>query len=1358
MKAFGKLGAVLLGMAMVATTFAVMMPTDVCAGESPPEFEWKIPAQQWLFQPTGVAVDSSGNVYVTDVQNICVQKFNASGAFLAKWGSSGTGDGQFQNPMGIALDSSANVYVADTDNHRIQKFNTSGTFLTKWGSTGSGDGQFIYPYGIAVTSSGTVYVADYGNDRIQKFNSSGTFLAKWGSTGTGDGQFQYPMGLAVDTSGNVYVADEYNDRIQKFNSTGTFLTKWGSYGTGDGQFNSLYGIAVDPSGNVHVSETGNYRIQKFNSSGTFLTKWQGYGSGDGQFNYPVGIALEPSGNVYVADTGNDRIQKLNSSGTFLTKWGSLGTGNGQFQDPMGVALDSSGNVYVADTGNYRIQKFNSSGTFLTRWGSYGTGDGQFGSPAGVAVDPSGNVYVVDSQDCRVQKFNSSGSFLTKWGRAGSNDGQFSGPYGIAADLSGNVYVADSGYNRVQKFNSSGTFLMKWGSYGSGDGQFQNPMGVALDPSGNVYVTDMYNSRVQKFNTSGGFQTKWGSAGIGENQFSSPGGIAVDPSLNVYVADMGNHRIQKFRFIDRDAPVFGKDSTPINGTTAEPFTFNISITDNIGVRGAYIEYWYGDGTHTNKSMNGTGLYDHTVIIPANSTATLHYIFRANDSAGNWANTTLKNVTILDNDSPLFGVDSTPGIGTTGDSFSFNITVTDNIGIAWTFVEYWYGSENHTNLSMCGTGPFTLSVPLPTSSGQTLHYFFWANDSAGNWANTSRKNVTILDNDPPVFELDSTPGIGTTGDPFTFNITVTDNEVVQWVFVEFWYGAGNHTNISMSGSGPYVHAITVPADSTLTLHYIIAAVDGAGNWTRMTQKDVIISDNDAPDFGTDSTPGAGSTGETLRFNIAVTDNIGVLGAFVEYWSGGGTHRNISMTGSGPYTCEIIIQADSPSRLHYFFAASDSAGNWANDAQKDVMISDNDNPEFGNDSTAGAGTTGDQFTFKVVIWDNIEVKTAFVEYWFGDQSPNNASMTRAGPYTYSIEIPKISTATLHYIFRAMDRAGHWASTSQKDVTITDNDPPVFGTDSTPVAGTTGDIFTFGIAVLDNIGIKEVLVEYWFGTGSHINTSMNGTGPYIQSTTIPANSTMSLHYMFSASDGAGNRALRQSRDVELSDNDLPVFGIDSSPGNGTAGDQFTFNCAVTDNIGVQGVFVEYWFGSKDHSNVGMTGTGPYSYTMTNPAGSASTLHYIFRANDGAGSWSTAAQKDVTISENASSMVKPTVQFTIPTEGQKVFGKLSVSGSSVKGSRDVVRVQLRVDSASWVDAAGNHTWQIAIDTAKLKNGKHTLQARSFDGTVYSELVNRTITVDNWRPAAKNIIPMVEGWMLIALLAVVGAVSVLRRK
>jgi tripartite motif-containing protein 71 len=107
-------------------------------------------------------------------------------------------------------------HVADWGNNRIQKFDSTGKFIATWGSSGSGNGQFRNPRSAAVDFAGNVYVVDYGNDRIQKFSSNGTFITTWGSSGSGDGSFNRPTDVAVDSAGKVYVADSGNDRIQKF--------------------------------------------------------------------------------------------------------------------------------------------------------------------------------------------------------------------------------------------------------------------------------------------------------------------------------------------------------------------------------------------------------------------------------------------------------------------------------------------------------------------------------------------------------------------------------------------------------------------------------------------------------------------------------------------------------------------------------------------------------------------------------------------------------------------------------------------------------------------------------------------------------------------------------------------------------------------------------------------------------------------------------------------------------------------------------------------------------------------------------------------------------------------------------------
>lgn len=281
-------------------------------------------------------------------------------------------------------------------------------FLLKWGTDGSGDGEFHEPWDVAVDTFGNVYVADTWNDRIQKFSADGIFDTSWGESGSGEGQLEKPFGIAVDAFGNVYVSDTMNNRVQKFSSTGDFIATWESFVTDEGTFDHPYGIAVDSAANVYIADTGNSRVLKFDADGGLLATIGTRGGGDGELYSPIGVAVDTAGNIYVADY--DRIHKFDANGAFLTKWGARGSGDGEFAGIIDVAADPWGGIYVSDTDdnfclwNHRVQKFDSDGTFLTKFGSSGTGDGQFKGPGGIAIDGAGNVYVSDISGDRIQKF------------------------------------------------------------------------------------------------------------------------------------------------------------------------------------------------------------------------------------------------------------------------------------------------------------------------------------------------------------------------------------------------------------------------------------------------------------------------------------------------------------------------------------------------------------------------------------------------------------------------------------------------------------------------------------------------------------------------------------------------------------------------------------------------------------------------------------------------------------------------------------------------------------------------------------------------------------------------------------------
>ncbi len=542
---------------------------------------------------SGIAVDSLGNIYVSDVGTNHIQKFNSSGQLLLKFGSSGSGDGQLKTAYFLAIDSEDNIYVSDSGNHRIQKFDSLGNYLSKFGVNGIGNGQFKTPLGIALNQSGEIFVSDSGNHRIQKFDSSGVYQSQFGSLGSGDGQLNYPYGIDLDSNGYIFVANYLNNRIEKFSPSGIFDSK-----IGIGQVSNPFDLKIDSAGNIYVAQY--FKIKKFNSSGDFISQIGGNTGDDAKFISPKDIASDSDGNIYVVDSGNYRVQKFNSSGKFLLKFGTNGTEDGQFGGMYGLAIDKDNNVYVADIQNKRIQKFNSNGEFIMKFGSSGTAEGQFANFSYLATDNSGNIYVTDTYNHRIQKFDSSGNFIFTigWGvddgasvfqkctsgcqigKSGSGDGQFNTPFGLYVDNSGNIYVANYLNNRIEKFNSDGQFVAKIGTSGTADGQLKIPEDVFVDSNGFIYVNDYGNKRIQKLSPSGEFVLKFGSEGKEDGKFSYPSGIIIDNNFNFFIADTSNHRIQKFSF-DRLPPV---GSVSINQgseyTTTPSVTLSLSASDNL----------------------------------------------------------------------------------------------------------------------------------------------------------------------------------------------------------------------------------------------------------------------------------------------------------------------------------------------------------------------------------------------------------------------------------------------------------------------------------------------------------------------------------------------------------------------------------------------------------------------------------------------------------------------------------------------------------------------------------------------------------------------------------------------------------
>ena len=191
--------------------------------------------------------------------------------YISEFGAYGEGDGQFIWPTGIALDSEGNVYVADELLNRISIYTKDGEFVRKWGTAGSGNGQLDKPAGLAISEEGTLYLTDSRNHRVQSFTLDGKYLGTFGSFGSDPGQLNMPWGITLDKDGLVYVADWRNDRIQVFTPDGQWQASFGSSGTGIGEFNRPNSVAVDKDGLIYVLDWLNDRVQVLNRDGRFIT-------------------------------------------------------------------------------------------------------------------------------------------------------------------------------------------------------------------------------------------------------------------------------------------------------------------------------------------------------------------------------------------------------------------------------------------------------------------------------------------------------------------------------------------------------------------------------------------------------------------------------------------------------------------------------------------------------------------------------------------------------------------------------------------------------------------------------------------------------------------------------------------------------------------------------------------------------------------------------------------------------------------------------------------------------------------------------------------------------------------------------
>jgi uncharacterized protein (TIGR03437 family) len=558
-----------------------------------------IPAKQaTLTTPTSVLVDSQNNVYIDDEGSRRIRRVTPD-QLIATYLGNGTNT-PFQNnqpaistslldPAGMALDSSGALYVADFLANRVLKVDPQTFLAMNIAGTGvAGDASensqantspLRNPGGVAVDAAHNVYVSDTGNFKVRKIASSGiiaTFAGN-GQTGfSGDSglasaaSLNAAFGLAIDSKSNVFIADRDNFRLRRVDASLRISTVAGngtSFDNGVSATGLLLfqptGVNVASDGSLMISDSGSDVVRRVRSDGLSFTVagngGHGYG-GDGglatsaEFSTPSNVAFDSVGNLYIADTDNHVIREVDTTGVVTTVAGNGTPGyNGDtipatqasLNRPTSIAIDTAGIMYIADSGNHKIRRV--SGGVITTIA--GTGQPSFfgenvaastaalNNPSSLAFDANGNLLIADTLNNCVRRISLPAMIITTV----AGRGQVSG---TAAD-GGNARTASLGL----------------------------VLGVAGDAAGNVYFTDITTNLVRKVSATNVIST---IAGNGKPGFSGDGGSATQASLNlpfqvavdnagdVFIADYGNDRV---RVVSASPPSFQTDSNLLNFTAA-----------------------------------------------------------------------------------------------------------------------------------------------------------------------------------------------------------------------------------------------------------------------------------------------------------------------------------------------------------------------------------------------------------------------------------------------------------------------------------------------------------------------------------------------------------------------------------------------------------------------------------------------------------------------------------------------------------------------------------------------------------------------------------------------------------------------
>jgi hypothetical protein len=881
-------------------------------------------------------------------------------------------DANLYNPYGVAVDSSGNVYITSFNQNRVFKVNSSTGIISVVAGSGAqgyaGDGvtggagnaSLYHPYAVAVDATGNVYIADQYNCVVRKVDTSNTITTIAGTPGScgysGDGgkgtsaQLYYPDGLGLDSSGNLFIGDNNNCVVRRLIlSTNVISTYAGNHtcgysgDTGAATSAELYtvgGVAADSSGNLFIADSGNCVIrevvkatQKISTvAGNHTCGYNGDGgpATSAEMNQVFGITLNGT-TITIADYYNQRIRQFTVGGNINTVAGNgtacagtCGAGgsatSAELDYPVGVASTSAGTIFLSDNNNYVVESFTVGGNIKVVAGNYSPTLETLinGAPATgvvlnypyeIADDSSGNVYIADSHNYMVREnVKSTGlvNFFAGNGTYGySGDGgpatsaELTYTYGVAKDSTGNVYIADTSNCLIRKVNTAGiisTFAgfvvggtsPRCGYTGDGGAatgaELNQPYNVAVDSKNNVYIADYSNYVVRKVTaTTGIISTIAGIGGIGG--YSGDGGpatnallntpiaLAVDPAGNVFIGDYNNCRVREINAATGIITTvagngncsYTGDGLAIDVGVSYPQGLAVDANDNLFVSDYYnrVRWVNPNGILTTIGGNGSGGYS------GDGGSALSAMFYeptgvALDSAGDILVSDYNNLRVR-------SISAFPAVANNPASATFGLTAVGTTSPPQVVTVSALGPVQINNISTGTNFSEADNCPASLANGKTCTmYVYFAPTTSGNINGTVTVNSNGFFNAVNTVSLN---GLGTavklTGSPLIFgNVLVKTTSAAQTATVT---NAGTSAitmgTISLTDTTDYtISANTCPASGSTLAGGASCTISVKFNPTSTGFKRgaVVINDNDP------SSPQLVGLSGTGTSNVSLTPN--------------------------------------------------------------------------------------------------------------------------------------------------------------------------------------------------------------------------------------------------------------------------------------------------------------------------------------------------------------------------------------------------------------------------------------------------------------------------------------------------------